>query len=388
LRTARRAGMPALLVTLGVLPVFLLSSLAVFVRTQLGFSESRLGISIAANFLASALMSAPAGRLTQRIGSRRGFATGCVLVGIGLVGMAAARSWAVLTAWLVVAGVGNAFMQVSANLRIARTVDAARHGFAFGFKQSAVPAATLLAGAAVPLLGLTLGWRAAFGLAALALAVAAAGLVRRRAEGAAPSGLVAGGPPAVTAPIVVLTAGICLAAGAATGLSTFLVEFAVSTGWRPGPAGVLLAAGSGLCILARLAFGWHTDRFGGDGLRLVAAQLVGGAVAVVLLAFSAARPVVLVPAVLVAFALGWGWSGLFNHAIVSRSGGAPARVTGVTQIGIYAGGALGPLLFGFVVTNATYRLAWLLTAAGMAAAAVLIVAGRRLAGSAPLAAAP
>src|SRR5205823_1137887 len=59
------------------------------------------------------------------------------------------------------------------NLTLARSVPAHRLGLSFGVKQAAIPLATLLAGAAVPAVALTVGWRWAYviaaGLAVLAL---------------------------------------------------------------------------------------------------------------------------------------------------------------------------------------------------------------------------
>jgi MFS family permease len=382
--TVRRVGSPTLLVTLGILPVFLVSSLAVLVREDLFFSEARLGLAIAGNFAASALMSAPAGRLTQRMGSRVGFTIGCVLVGGALVGLALTTSWALLAGWLVLAGLGNAFMQVAANLRIARVVRSSRHGFAFGVKQSAIPAATLVAGMAVPVIGVTIGWRPAFASAAIGVALAAvsqrAPMDTRAAADRSSVGRTVG--PA----LLLLTLGIAFAAAAATSLGAFLVSFAVSEGWSASNAGLLLAAGSLGCILARLWLGWYSDRWRRDGLRIVTIQLAVGSVALAALGSGGALGPVLVLAAFLAFGVGWGWSGVFNHSIVSRAGTAPAAVTGVTQAGIYAGGGAGPLAFGAVAGLASYRSAWLLASACMAVAAVLIALGRRLAGDAPLAA--
>ena len=52
--------------------------------------------------------------------------------------------------------------QPAANLLLARAVPADRQGLAFGIKQSAIPAAAMLGGLAVPSIALTWGWRWAF----------------------------------------------------------------------------------------------------------------------------------------------------------------------------------------------------------------------------------
>ena len=61
---------------------------------------------------------------------------------------------------------------------------------------------------------------------------------------------------------------------------------------------------------------------------------------------------------LVAFALGWGWPGLFNLAVVDRNREAPGSATGVSQTGIYVGAAAGPAAFGALAHTAGYGTAW------------------------------
>ena len=60
--------------------------------------------------------------------------------------------------------------QLASNTSLSRQVPAGRQGLSFGVKQAAIPVSTLLAGAAVPVVALTVGWRWAFVLAACWLA--------------------------------------------------------------------------------------------------------------------------------------------------------------------------------------------------------------------------
>ena len=69
-----------------------------------------------------------------------------------------------------------------------------------------------------------------------------------------------------------------------------------------------------------------------------------------------------------AFALGWGWPGLFNLAVVDLNREAPGAATGVTQTGIYVGAAAGPAAYGLVSAEYGYSAAW-------AASGALCVAG-------------
>ena len=57
----------------------------------------------------------------------------------------------------------------------------------------------------------------------------------------------------------------------------------------------------------------------------------------------------------------------------------PAAATSITQTGVYAGAAIGPLGFGVLATHASYPVAWVGAAAAMALAAVFILLGARVA---------
>ena len=72
----------------------------------------------------------------------------------------------------------NALGQLASNAALARHVPAHRQGLSFGVKQAAIPVSTLLAGAAVPTIALTAGWRWAFVAAAGGGAGRAAGRTR------------------------------------------------------------------------------------------------------------------------------------------------------------------------------------------------------------------
>src|SRR3712207_5672483 len=160
--------------TAGVLPAFLTGGLAVQMREEFGFGVAALGLAVAAFFVCSSLVSAVMGRLVERIGSRQGMRLSAIGSAASLFGVAlVAASWAGLVACLVLGGLANAVSHPATHLSLAREVPAGRQGLSFGIKQSAIPAATLLAGLAVPAIALTFGWRWAFaGGAALALAVA------------------------------------------------------------------------------------------------------------------------------------------------------------------------------------------------------------------------
>src|SRR3954463_2194327 len=176
--TAVRAAAGALTTTIAVsIPVFLVGGLAVQISDELRFSPAGLGLAVSAYFGASALASVPAGALVERFGSTAVSRWAIALASVSLVGVAvAARSLWTLMAILALGAGANAAGQLASNTSLARHVPPRRQGLSFGVKQAAIPVSTLLAGAAVPAVALTVGWRWAFGLAA-ALAATAVWLV-------------------------------------------------------------------------------------------------------------------------------------------------------------------------------------------------------------------
>ena len=409
-RPAAHAVLGASVATLaGALPVFLLGGLAVQVGADLGLGPGLLGLLVSGYFAASALAAAPVGRLAERAGPRRTVRTGAVLALVSLLGVAtAAGGPAGLGLLLLLGGVANAAGQLGANGSLARSVPRRRQGLAFAVKQVAVPTSSLLAGLAVPALALTVGWRWAFAAAAL---VAVAALVVAVPDGARPGGDAATGsttsPPPARRPgrgaapagpgpgdvgLVRLAAVGALGSGAAGALTTFLVTAAVAVGVGPGRAGLLLALGSGLGVAARLGAGLAVDRLtargataaaGGAVLRLVAVQLGSGALGfgLLVLAATTGSTTALVAGAVVAFAAGWSWPGVLNAAVVRLVPDAPSAATGVTQTGVFAGAAAGPLVAGLLVEAAGFGLAWSAAAVAQAAACLLLL--RRAPASAP-----
>src|ERR687893_242976 len=362
--------------TVGVLPAFLTGGLAVQIRSEMDFGSAALGLAVAVFFVTASLASVVMGRVVEKIGAHRSMRVSATGSAAALLGVALfARSWAGLVACLVLGGLANAVAHPATHPSLAGKVPATRQGFSFGIKQAAIPAATLLAGLAVPIIAVTFGWRWAFaGGAALSLLLSCIvpaetlGGVRKIKEARA------GDVP--TAPLVLLALGIGLGSAAATPLGAFIVESSVAAGLRVETAGLMLALGSAVGIVVRVTFGRLADGMGGGSLRLVAAMLGVGVVGFALLANGSGG--LIVPGTLLAFGAGWGWPGLFNFAVVKTNPTAPAADTGITQTGASGGAALGPLVFGVVVEAASYEAAWLFCGAIALVALVAILAGRTM----------
>ncbi|MHB8294023.1 MAG: MFS transporter [Acidimicrobiales bacterium] len=382
-----------------VLPVFLTGALSVQVRRSLRFDEVGLGAAVAAFFAAGAASSAGLGHLAERRGAERVMTAAVLAAGGAMAAVAVlSRSLWELVGFLAVAGVANGAAQPATNLFLARRVPVSRQGLAFGVKQAGVPVATLVGGLAVPVVALTVGWRFAFGGAAVFAAALVAFGVARPSRVATPAASGTGGaeprarlPAAARAglsgsaasprlrQLAMLAVAMGLGAGAANALGAFIVSGGVAYGWAPGAAGLVAAAGSLAGLASRLGSGLLADRRPRQRhFLVVASMLAGGALGDALLATG--NTVAFLPAVLITFAAGWGWPGLFNFAVVQAYQRSPGTATGITQTGTYLGAVLGPLAFGLLAQHAGYPAAWLFAAAASAAAAgAMVVGGRALA---------
>jgi predicted MFS family arabinose efflux permease len=370
----RATGAATLTATISILPVFLLGAVAVPLRTDLGFGETGLGVAAAAFWLTMALGGAPGGHLAQRLGPSRAIRTSALVSAVALLGASTAGSWLWLVLWMVLAGAISGFGNPSTDLTIAWTVPDHRRGLAFGVKQAAIPGATLLAGVAVPTLALTVGWRWAF-VAGAAIAIPVLFTMPSvpytpMQHGRRPRG-------DTDRAVLLLAAAAGLAMSGMTAMGAFYVESADTVGVPLETAGALLAAGSLAGILGRLFFSWGL----GETQRpfLVVATLTGlGGIGLMIIA-GGATGVWLLVATVIAFGAGWGWNGLFVHAVVRVNPDAPAAAMGIIVSATAAGGVAGPLLFGVLVVSSGYVTAWM-TAAGafFAAAALMAVGARRL----------
>jgi MFS family permease len=315
--------------------------------------------------------------MSERTGALRAMrasvvVTGACMLAAGLL----ADSLVALFAFLVVAGLANSVAQPAINLFMADQVPMERQGLAFGIKQTAIPTAVLMSGLALPVLAIPFGWRATFVICAVGpLAVAVvlgrhAPLLRPAAE--------RDRPPRPSRTLILIALGAALGSAAPCALSAYLVASAVDVGIAEGAAGVLAAVGSAASLAVRLAVGIRADRRLDYGLGMVVALLALGCGGFALLATGA--PALFVVGAIAAFALGWGWPGIFNMAVVHLHRESPGAATGISQTGIYVGAAGGPAAFGALYSAAGYSAAWLVTAGvALAAALVMAIAGRRAA---------
>jgi predicted MFS family arabinose efflux permease len=258
---------------------------------------------------------------------------------------------------------------VSALLR--RTVEGARHGFAFGAQQSGASIGALFAGVALPAVAIPFGWRWAY-VAAAALAVVAVALAPAPGPGEPPRlpEPTEAAPHRLTS-IRALAVAATLASAAGVGFVSFLVTYSIDKGIGEGAAGLLLGAVSLSSTISRVGLGVFADRSEKDVLRLTALVLAGSAAGYLLLIVG--EPVAIVLAALLVGSIGWSWPGALTLAVVSRRPDSPAWAVGVMMSGLFAGAAGGPLLVGLLAEHEHFAAAWSLCA-GLALAAALTIA--------------
>jgi MFS family permease len=377
--SSRAAGTAAVAVTtVGVLPVYMVGVLWVQLRADLGFGPSLLGTLVACFFATSAVSALTAGTVVRRFGTSPVVRLSALVGAVSMLLVALGAQYTpVLVGALVLAGWGNGIGQPASNDLIARAVAPHRHGLAYGTKQAAIPLSTMIAGVAVPLVAIPLGWRPAFAIGAvLALLVllTVPGGNRLRPPGSAEPSEAAG--PFRRAPLVVLAVGLMLGAATGNALGSFFVATAVDSGIAPATAGVLAAVASGTGAAARIVMGWLADRVRAKWLLVVATQMAIGGLSYALLGTGV--EVLIAAGAVIGYCTGWAWAGLSTYSVARMHPGMAARATSITQGGMGAGAALGPFVFGLVVSASDYSVAWFGTAAMSVVAGAVIVQGRRM----------
>lgn len=367
-------------VTLSTQAVFLVGAAFFQIGPEFGIGPLGLGLLTASFFLTAAATSAPLGRWVQRIGWQRAMVlnlrlTALVLAAVPLLARDAVSLGLLLVAAASIYGASNP----AANQALADHTDPARQATIFGAKHAGIPASTLLAGLAVPLVVATHGWRWAFVVAAVmavlvSFLVPSGGLARPVQQAAVTQGERG---ITTTRDLVSLAVGSSFATWGAIALGTYLVSATVDLGFSASAAGILQFVGSAVSILTRVTAGIVTDRTGGRGFGGIVVLAGVGAVAFMALAVVDGPAYFVV--VVVAFATGWGWPGLMTYTVVRANRASAASASAITQAGVFLGAGAVPIVLGAVIERWSFGGAWITAAGGLVIAAVVVGSvGRRV----------
>lgn len=371
------------------------SVLAPAVAPTLGIAPERIGLYAGLGYLAAMISGLRSGAWVARLGAMRLTQLGlaCCAAGALLAGLGPPQA---LLGAAALIGVGYGVVNPTSAAVLSQHAPEGARGLFFSVKQTGVPLGVALAGLVMPAGLALLGWR--FTAVAVAATCAAMSLALwptvARLEPPRPDPAEA----AAQAPMALLRRvwrAPTLRVLSLTSLTytltqqvyvTFIVSMLnLTLGWTLAAAAGLLALSQGVAALARIAFGSVGDRWVPPGWVMVG---LGAAMAASCLGLAAAAagtlPWALVGAAALACAgTAMGWNGVFYGALtqlVPRS--EVAGISGAAQFFTFAGGMLGPLLFGEAVrAGAGYPLAWvvvaLIPATAAAALARALVSARR-----------
>lgn len=352
------------------LAVQALASMAMIVPTvmapvaaaELGLPAQGIGWFVALEYLFAMLSGLACGALILRFGAVRVCQICVCLAAAGLaVGTGALLPVVFAAAGLIGSGYGLV-NPVSSHI-LASAAPPRMMSLIFSIKQTGVPLGGALAGALVPTLVLSLGWRwaaAVVALLCLALALliqpvrAAADATARRATGGgraadyfAPLGMVLRNPALLELAIVSMIFG-----SAQLALIAYYVSYLnIELGYGLVAAGLIYSSAHVAGIVGRVTWGAVADRWLSPrsmlGLLGLMMALSGAGAA----SFSAAWPL---PAVIAMSALfgasAVGWNGVYLAEVARRAPpGRVGAITGGTQFFTFIGALAAPPLFGFVV---------------------------------------
>jgi predicted MFS family arabinose efflux permease len=379
-RPARRrmAGTTTLVVVV-VLPPMLVGSLASRIAHDFPLDPGRLGVALASCYAVTCVLSPVGGRLVDRIGADAALRIAGAMAALGLLGIAASSRFDHLVLALAFIGVPNALTQPASNLMLSRVEGPRLRALSFGLVQASIPAAGLVAGSVLAVATYATSWRvsvlflAGIGLGAQLVLPRGPRHVRssavkgrlRRSHAARVEQERAGGLPLMAALVVIG----CLASASATALPSFAATSGLAIGVAPWLVAVCQVAGSLTSIVVRVVAPVATSRatLYGRLLTVAVLQTVG---LTAMLAMSTGTHAGFVLGGIAAFGFGWGWNGLFNLIVALARPVSIAGATGLTQAGVFLGGAVGPLAFATVAHDGAYGVAWIAMAATMGVAAI------------------
>jgi MFS transporter, ACS family, hexuronate transporter len=346
-----------------------------FIKLDLGLSAFAAGLVVASFALGRIAGAYAAGLAADRLGEQRTLLIGGSATAV-IVLIAAATPLPVFVPLLVLAGAAGASATPAGGRLVLLAFPKNRRGFALGIRQTGIPAAGLVAAAALPWIAHASSWRWALAVAACVTALTAIPLLGLRAQAPPPR-------PARRLPhvgrnrnLLMLTAWGCLIVTGQYALVAFLaLDLNQNAGLTLAEGSILVAVANVAGIVGRVFWGLVSDRHAGGSRKvyLLTINAVGLAGALLLFAVPRSAPIALLGAIVALAGLGLiGYQGLWITMIAEVAG--PERVgaaTGFAITFISCAIAASPPLYGLVADLAgSYRAIWLVLAGVLAIALV------------------
>ncbi len=344
------------------------------IAAALDIDTATVGLYQSVAFAGAALLALMSGSLVLRHGGVRVNQVSVVLSAIGL-GLAITGAVPVIALGAILAGMGYGLATPAASHVLARATPMERRGLVFSIKQSAVPLGGLVAGVLFPPVAERFGWEAAIVLSSLMVLSAALFIQPLRARldddrNPAHRGWI--DAPGQSIRLVLATPGlrplvmVAFSFGAMQlSLFAFLVTYLVErVGLDLVTAGVLFAVMQGAGVVARVGWGWVSDRW--VPARPLLAMLGIGTIASTLAAaaFSDAWPLAGLAGVCVVLGLtAIGWNGIYLAEV--------ARVVPIEKVGAATGGVIVFTFIGVVLGPSSFAAIVAMT--GSYAAALIAI---------------
>ena len=344
------------------------------IAAALDIDTATVGLYQSVAFAGAALLALMSGSLVVRHGGVRVNQVSVVLSAIGL-GLAITGAVPVIALGAILAGMGYGLATPAASHVLARATPMERRGLVFSIKQSAVPLGGLVAGVLFPPVAERFGWEAAIVLSSLMVLSAALFIQPLRARldddrNPAHRGWI--DAPGQSIRLVLATPGlrplvmVAFSFGAMQlSLFAFLVTYLVErVGLDLVTAGVLFAVMQGAGVVARVGWGWVSDRW--VPARPLLAMLGIGTIASTLAAaaFSDAWPLAGLAGVCVVLGLtAIGWNGIYLAEV--------ARVVPIEKVGAATGGVIVFTFIGVVLGPSSFAAIVAMT--GSYAAALIAI---------------
>ena len=362
------------------------SVLAPDIIEEFDFSKARLGWVLAIFSIVSAVLSPLAGRITDRIGSRKAMLGIFTSGAAGFLFFSQAVGFYTLVASGLVLALGQALANPATNKLIATEFEPGKRGLVTGIKQSGVQVGTLIAGASFPAIAAASDWQrvpALVGLFFLAVAVISWFILPHekapvRNETAGHEG------PAVTqdlprsVPLLAVYA-LLMGLGGST-LFAFLPLFAVEQiDISKGAAGILVAISGAFGAPARVGSAILADRSGKPLPLLAVLSFTSVAATASMLAANLGGYIWLaIGAALIGLGVS-SWNSVAMLAVINDAGPELAgRASGIVLAGFLSGLAISPPLFGFSVDyTGTYNWGFLVVGMLFTLAALVAISAVR-----------
>ena len=334
--------------------------LAPDIRADLGLTLGETGLVLAAFSIGTTSTLILWGLLADRYGERTTLSVGLAATAAAMSAVAFTRGLVSLVLLLSASGAFSGAAVAASGRAIMQWFPLSERGLALGIRQASVPAGGLVAALALPALG-HVGMRWAFGSLALLCGLCAAVGMRFLRDSGPPATALARRQAFKLPGLWTISFSTALLVVGQVATLSFIVLFLHSARHFSISSAASVYAGTlVLGIGLRILVGHWSDRIGTRVLPIRRLALgVGGAL--ILVGVLTSMPAwVVVPALLIAGALGQSWAGLPFVLAAERAGPDSSGVAiGLQQTAANVGSIIGPIGFANVVAATSWRAAFL-----------------------------